>query len=181
MVMRDNISAVDGTRKGPHRLTRADWPFGSAARRGLLETVLLHGAPADGWTTRQLERQSGVARGGLRHALTGAQDWGLLTRDGAGHWRVPAQESDLAAPLRAVLTAIGSSHHETSSETIVRPRRRTRRDAILRRLARSPAHVTELCAVTGASRATVYRELRALRDAGAITLRRGVAERAGAG
>lgn len=173
---RYNISAVDGTRPGPHPLTLADWPFGSAARRGLLEAVLLARQPVAGWTTRELERHVGVARGGLRHALDGAQAWGLLQRDGAGRWRAPADESALAAPLRSLLRAVGSSQSETQNETITKRTRRRR--AILDRLASGPAHVTELSTLTGTSRATTYRELRALRDARAITVQRGVAQRA---
>jgi DNA-binding IclR family transcriptional regulator len=165
---------VDGRPPGPHPLTLADWPFGSAARRGLLETVLLGPTPAAGWTTRELERQAGVARGGLRHALDGAQAWGLLHRDPTGRWRPPDAESALAPPLRALLQAIGSSHSEIVNET----KRSRRRQAILTRLASGPAHVTELSTLTAASRATTYRELRALRDARAITVERGVARRA---
>ena len=172
--MRHNISVPDGTRRGPQPLSLADWPFGSAARRGLLQTVLLDRPPAGGWTTRQLERRAQVARGGLKHALPGAQALGLLARGGDGRWRTPEPESELAAPLRTLLTALGSSHSESRSETMV-GKRRVRQDAILRHLAASPARVADLCAATGASRATVYRELRALQDAGAITLRRGLA------
>jgi DNA-binding transcriptional ArsR family regulator len=178
---RDNISAVDGIARGPHRLSLADWPFGSAARRGLLATVLLHPAPPAGWSTRELEQRSGVARGGLRHALDGAQAWGLIARDDAGRWQRPPRESDLAGPLRELLVAINSSHSETPNETIGDPlpgKRARRRAAILRRLDAGPAHVTELGSLTGASRATVYRELGALREAGVVTVRRGTAERA---
>lgn len=170
---------MDGIARGPHPLSLADWPFGSAARRGLLATVLLHPAPTAGWSTRALERQAGVARGGLRHALDGAQAWGLIARDDAGRWHRPTRESDLAAPLRELLLAIDSSHSVDQSETIAAPlpgKRARRRAAILQRLdADGPAHVTELASLTGASRATVYRELRALRDAGAVTMRCGVA------
>lgn len=172
---------MDGKARGPHPLSLADWPFGSAARRGLLATVLLQPAPPAGWSTRELERQAGVARGGLRHALDGAQAWGLIARDDAGRWHRPARESDLAAPLRELLVAIRSSHSGERSETMAAPppgKRARRRAAILDRLTSGgPAHVAELASVTGASRATVYRELRALRDARAITVRRGVAER----
>lgn len=179
---RHNISAVDGRPPGPHPLTLADWPFGSAARRGLLETVLLTDPPIAGWTTRELERQAGVARGGLRHALTGAQAWGLLHRDPTGRWHLPPDESTLAAPLRSLLRAIGSSQNETINETTVAavgasPKRTHRRRTILTRLASGPAHVTELSTLTGTSRATTYRELRTLRDAHAITLDRGIARR----
>lgn len=189
-MVRDNISATDGRGSGPHPLTLADWPFGSAARRGLLEAVLLTREPASGWTTRELERLSRVGRGGLRHALDGAQAWGLVQRERDGRWRTPQDESALAAPLRALLGAIGSSHsldgNETNDETTaggVRApgpsrKRARRRAAILARLASGPAPVTELSALTGASRATTYRELRALRDAQAIALDRGVARRA---
>lgn len=175
---------MDGTTRGPHPLSLADWPFGSAARRGLLSTVLLHPAPPEGWSTRELERHVGVARGGLRHALDGARAWGLVARDDTGRWHAPAHESELAAPLRSLLAAIGSSHSVVQSETIAEPppadKRARRRAAILRRLAAGgPAHVTELSSLTGASRATIYRELRALRDAGAIAVERGVARRAG--
>jgi DNA-binding IclR family transcriptional regulator len=192
---RYNISAVDGTARGPHPLSLADWPFGSAARRGLLATVLLHPAPPDGWSTRELEHQAGVARGGLRHALDGARAWGLVARDDTGRWHAPERESELAAPLRSLLTAIESSHSMAQSETIVRRgptggrrpaadapsgKRARRRAAILRRLdTTGPAHVSALSSLTGASRATVYRELRALRDAGAITVERGIARRTG--
>ena len=170
---------MDGKRSGPHPLTLADWPFGSAARRGLLEAVLLTREPVAGWTTRELERHVGVARGGLRHALDGAQAWGLLQRDATGRWRAPADESALAAPLRALLHAVGSSHSEALDETTGGAAKRTRRRrAILSRLASGPAHVTELSALTDASRATTYRELRALRDARAITVQRGIARRA---
>lgn len=161
----------------------ADWPFGSAARRGLLATVLLHPAPSAGWSTRELERLAGVARGGLRHALEGAQAWGLVARDDAGRWHRPTRESDLAAPLRDLLSAIDSSHpvdrNETIAETTLPGKRARRRAAILDRLASGPAHVTELGSLTGASRATVYRELGTLREAGAVTVRRGVATSAG--
>lgn len=171
---------MDGTPRGPHPLSLADWPFGSAARRGLLATVLLQPAPASGWSTRELEGAAGVARGGLRHALDGAQAWGLVARDDAGRWHRPTRESDLAAPLRELLVAISASHSAVENETItVLPGKRARRRAaILHRLASGPAHVAELASSTGASRATVYRELRALRDAGAITVRRGVVARA---
>lgn len=173
---------MDGIARGPHRLSLADWPFGSAARRGLLATVLLHPAPAAGWSTRELENHAGVARGGLRHALDGAQAWGLIARDDDGRWQLPERESDLAGPLRQLLTAIESSHSDAENETSDEPppgKRARRRAAILRRLDAGPAHVTELGSLTGASRATVYRELGALRDAGAVVVRRGVARRAG--
>lgn len=172
---------MDGTPRGPHPLSLADWPFGSAARRGLLATVLLRPAPASGWSTRELERSAGVARGGLRHALAGAQAWGLVARDDAGRWHRPTRESDLANPLRELLVVIASSYSAGQSETLtVLPGKRARRRAaILDHLTRGPAHVTELASSTGASRATVYRELRALRDAGAVTVERGVARRAG--
>ncbi|HET6506198.1 MAG TPA: helix-turn-helix domain-containing protein [Baekduia sp.] len=172
---------MDGIARGPHPLSLADWPFGSAARRGLLAAVLLRPAPATGWSTRELERLAGVTRGGLRHALDGAQAWGLIARDADGRWHRPARESDLAAPLRELLVAIDSSHPETMTAAAPPPppgKRSRRRATILRHLdAAGPAHVTELSSLTGASRATVYRELRALRDARAITVRRGVATR----
>jgi DNA-binding transcriptional ArsR family regulator len=172
---------VDGTRRGPHPLSLADWPFGSAARRGLLATVLLRPAPSAGWSTRELEHQAGVAHGGLRHALDGAQAWGLVARDADGRWHRPARESDLAAPLRELLVAIGSSHSGDRSETMMPAaspgKRARRRAAILDRLASGPAHVTELSSLTGASRATVYRELGTLRDARAVTVERGIARR----
>lgn len=171
---------MDGIARGPHRLSLADWPFGSAARRGLLATVLLRPAPAAGWSTRELEQQAGVARGGLRHALDGAQAWGLIARDDAGRWQRPTRESDLAGPLRELLVAIDSSHSETRNETNSAPppgKRARRRAAILHRLSAGPAHVAELGSLTGASRATVYRELGALRDEGAVIVRRGTAER----
>jgi len=140
---------------------------------------LLTREPVAGWTTRELERRVGVARGGLRHALDGAQAWGLLQRDATGRWRAPSDESALAAPLRALLHAVGSSHSETLNETTGGAAKRTRRrQAILSRLASGPAHVTELSALTDTSRATTYRELRALRDARAITVQRGIARRA---
>jgi DNA-binding transcriptional ArsR family regulator len=173
---RDNISTVDGKARGPHPLSLADWPFGSAARRGLLATVLLQPVPAAGWSTRELERSAGVERGGLRHALDGARAWGLVARDDAGRWHRPARESELAAPLRELLVAINSSQSADQNETVWGKRAR-RRTAILDRLASGPAHVTELSSLTGASRATVYRELRTLRDARAVTVRRGVASR----
>jgi DNA-binding transcriptional ArsR family regulator len=179
---RDNISAVDGKARGPHPLSLADWPFGSAARRGLLSAVLLHAAPTAGWSTRELERLVGVARGGLRHALDGAQAWGLVARDDEGRWRRPERESELAAPLRELLVAIGSSHSVEQNETLLpRPpgKRARRRAAILRRLESGPVHVTELASATGASRATIYRELHALRDTRAVVLERGVARRPG--
>lgn len=170
---------MDGIARGPHPLSLADWPFGSAARRGLLATVLLHPAPAAGWSTRELEHHAGVVRGGLRHALDGAQAWGLISRDADGRWQRPSRESDLAAPLRELLVAINSSHSVDQSETITAPprggKRARRRAAILRRLASGPAHVTELSSLTGASRATVYRELGFLRDARAVVIERGVA------
>lgn len=173
---------MDGRAPGPHPLSLADWPFGSAARRGLLETVLLTREPDAGWTTVDLERLAGVGRGGLRHALDGATAWGLVRRDADGRWRRPEDESALAAPLRSLLGAIGSSHSGTQTETTppdaALGKRARRRAAILDRLASGPAHVTELSTLTGASRATTYRELRALRDARAITLDRGVARRA---
>jgi DNA-binding transcriptional ArsR family regulator len=177
---RYNISAVDGIARGPHPLSLADWPFGSAARRGLLATVLLRPAPAAGWSTRELERHADVARGGLRHALEGAQAWGLIARDATGRWHRPTHESELAAPLRDLLTAINSSQSVDQSETTSEPlpgKRARRRAAILQRLASGPAHVLELGSLTGASRATVYRELHSLRAARAITLERGIARR----
>ena len=171
---------MDGIARGPHPLSLADWPFGSAARRGLLATVLLHPAPSDGWSTRELESHAGVAHGGLRHALDGAQAWGLVARDDAGRWHRPLHESELAAPLRDLLTAIDASQSVDRSETIIEPlpgKRARRRVAILRRLATGPAHVVELGSLTGASRATVYRELHTLRDARAVVVERGVARR----
>jgi DNA-binding transcriptional ArsR family regulator len=178
---RYNISAVDGIARGPHPLSLADWPFGSAARRGLLATVLLHPAPSAGWSTRELEREAGVARGGLRHALDGARAWGLIARDAEGRWHRPKRESDLARPLRELLVAIGQSSHSGEHTETIAPsttgKRARRRAAILGRLASGPAHVTELGSLTGASRATVYRELSALRATGAVAVERGVARR----
>jgi hypothetical protein len=92
---------ADGTR-GRKRLGTRDWIFGSAPRRELLTIVLLHPAPADGWTKADLARSAGLSvKGGVDEHVAGFASLGLL-EDRSGRW-FPAPPTGLARALRTLL------------------------------------------------------------------------------
>lgn len=91
---------MDRTEKprGSRALGLRDWPFGSRGRRLLLEAVLLEAPPPGGWRKVDLERATGVERGGADRLLGGAAALGLLRWDGR-RWHPGEPPPELADPL----------------------------------------------------------------------------------
>lgn len=102
--------------RGPHPLTRNDWPFGSVARRRTLRALLLDEQPENGWSTRSLERKAGVSPRGLHNVLRGAVSWKLIELDAQDRWRLTLPEPSIAQPLRTLLEVV-----EAAPEAVLPP------------------------------------------------------------